>query len=135
MKAPHKINELRNFMKNQHIDILFVQETKIIHYKEEPNIKETKLSDGTKYIHSTAIPGKNNKGASGGMAALVSPHSADHIVEVKAISSRILYIRIVQNINGVSSTLHLYGVYAPTGTVPNGCGRNSSVLCDTCDRA
>ena len=59
MNAPHKISELKNLMKNLQIDILFVQETKIIHYKDEPNIKETKLSDGTKYIHRSAIPGKN----------------------------------------------------------------------------
>ncbi len=124
MKTSHIIGELRNFMIQNNLDIIFVQETKIIHYKEEPTILISSLSDGTKLIHGTARPGKNNKGSpSGGLAAYISPANANNIVDIQFLANRFLYLKIAQQINSVSTVLHLYGVYAPTADPQHAEGR------------
>ena len=107
MTAPHKIGEIRNYMIQEKIDILFVQETKIIHGKGEADIRSSTLTDGTKFIHGTARLGKENRGSTGGIAV-------HNITEYQFLFHRILYIKIAQQVNNNTTHLHLYGVYAPT---------------------
>ena len=96
--GPHKINELRNSMIKNNISLLLLQETKMIHYKDEAAIRDTRLSDGTRVIHSTAIAGAKGHGASGGLAILISPANASYITSTASITSLILYIKITQQV-------------------------------------
>ena len=117
--GPHKINELRNSMIKNNISLLLLQETKMIHYKDEAAIRDTRLSDGTRVIHSTAIAGAKGHGASGGLAILISPANASYITSTASITSRILYIKITQQVAGNYQTLHVYNVYAPGALATN----------------
>jgi exonuclease III len=101
-------------MIQRNIDVLMLQETKHIHHKDQPPISDIRLSDGSRYIHLTATPGANGRGASGGLAFLISPANANYVSITKQLSSRILYLRIDQHIAGKPQTLHIYNVYAPT---------------------
>ena len=97
-----------------------LQETKQIHYAEEGNLRDYNLTDGTRVIHSTAVAGaQQGHGASGGLAILISPANAAHVISISAITPRILYVKIAQRVNGQVQTLHIYNIYAPGALVGN----------------
>ena len=76
--------------------------------------KMSQTSDGTQ-IHSQLSDTRKER-----QRSLGRKHQYHPTMRITSSKLRQFYhIRIVQNINGVPSIPHLYGVYAPTGTVPN----------------
>jgi len=115
-RQPFKQGELRYFMIHHGIDLIAIQETKCIHAE---GIRDTRLSDNSRYLHQTARVGEGGKGASGGLGFLISPENAQHVTEMKTISDRIMYLRFAQQVKGSIQRLHVYNVYAPTAAPEN----------------
>jgi hypothetical protein len=90
MTSPHKVYKLRNYVISQGIDVIFHQETKILHSKEEANLQTSHLTDGTKFIHGSATREVNARGTSGDIAALILSANAPNIVDTQLIILRIL---------------------------------------------
>ena len=80
LKSDHeaKISELRQQMIQEDIDLLALQETKIILQASEEDLRDFRLSDNTRCILSTAVAGLNGH-VSGGLGFLISPQNASTI--------------------------------------------------------
>ena len=66
-------------MIQEDIDLLALQETKIILQASEEDLRDFRLSDNTRCILSTAEAGLNGHRVSGGLGFLISPQNASTI--------------------------------------------------------
>ena len=120
-----RLSEIRAQMIHENIDLLAIQETKVIFPSDsDPSLQDFRLTDHSRCILQSAVKGSNG-GVSGRLGLIISPRNADTVVEVSSLHERIMYIKLAHHpVSGSSNSrhsvfLHIFNIYAYTAVPGN----------------